>query len=122
MTRRLWPLGLHAMAVADLSMSLGAREGVRAASPSGVRVVRLYFLIVFVSSLAAVVFAVEGRFPGGLFLFPPNVDWVPPLSSEAWLAAFALHQQDPVFAACGGASSLEEFRTLYGWEWLRRAS
>src|SRR5712692_11536232 len=27
-----------------------------------------------------------------------------------------------VFAACGGASSLEEFRTLYGWERLRRGS
>jgi len=110
------------MAVADLSMSLGALSGARAASPSVVRVVRIYFLIVFVLSLAAVVFAVEGRFPGGLFLFPPSVDWVPPLSSDAWLAAFSIHQQDPVFAACGGASSLEEFRTLYGWEWLRRGS
>ncbi len=110
------------MAVADLSMSLGALSGARAASLSVVRVVRIYFLIVFVLSLAALVFAVEGRLPGGLFLYPPNVDWVPPLSSESWLAAFALHQQDPVFAACGGAASLEEFRTLYGWEWLRRGS
>jgi cytochrome c oxidase assembly protein subunit 15 len=36
--------------------------------------------------------------------------------------AFALHQQDPIYAACGGSQSFAEFVTLYWWEWARRAS
>ncbi|HEV3184819.1 MAG TPA: COX15/CtaA family protein [Xanthobacteraceae bacterium] len=92
------------------------------ASARAVRPVRLYFLILFALGLAAFVFAVKGRFPAGLFLYPPPVDWLPPRSGTQWLAAFAAHQQDPIFAACGGAQSLKEFQTLYWWEWLRQAS
>jgi cytochrome c oxidase assembly protein subunit 15 len=84
--------------------------------------VQVYFAAVFVVSLAAFVLGVEGRFPGGLFVYPPPVDWVPPLAREQWLAAFALHQQDPIYAACGGSQSFDEFQTLYWWEWARRAS
>jgi cytochrome c oxidase assembly protein subunit 15 len=110
------------MAVAELPISLAARADAGAALPRAVRQVRLYFLIVFALGLAAFIFGVDGRFPGGLFLYPPPVDWMPPLSSDQWSAAFAAHQQDPVFAACGAAQSLGEFQTLYWWEWLRQAS
>jgi Cytochrome oxidase assembly protein len=110
------------MAVAEFPVALTARAQAGAALPRAVRQVRLYFLILFVLGLAAFIFGVEGRFPGGLFLYPPPVDWIPPLARDQWVAAFAIHQQDPVFAACGGAQSLAEFQTLYGWEWLRRAS
>jgi heme A synthase len=110
------------MAVAELPISLAARADAGAVLPRAVRQARLYFLIVFVVSLAAFILGVEGRFPGGLFLYPPPVDWIPPLSSDRWSVAFAAHQQDPVFAACGGAQSLAEFQTLYRWEWLRQAS
>jgi cytochrome c oxidase assembly protein subunit 15 len=90
--------------------------------PRAVRQVQIYFATVFVASLAAFVLGVEGRFPGGLFIYPPPVDWIPPLAREQWLAAYALHQQDPIYAACGGSQSLDEFQTLYWWEWARRAS
>jgi heme A synthase len=113
---------LTAMAVAEFPVASIARAQAGAVLPRAVRQARLYFLVLFVVGLAAFIFGVEGRFPGGLFLYPPPVDWIPPLGRDPWLAAFALHQQDPVFAACGGAQSLEEFQTLYGWEWLRRAS
>jgi cytochrome c oxidase assembly protein subunit 15 len=93
-----------------------------AVRPRALGPVRLYFLIVFALGLAAFILGVEGRFPAGLFLYPPPVDWVPPLSGAQWQAAFALHLQDPIFAACGGTQSLEEFQTLYWWEWLHRAS
>ena len=112
---------LAAMAVAEFPVALTTRAQARAVLPRAARQARLYFLVVFVLGLAAFIFGVEGRFPGGLFLYPPPVDWIPPLGRDQWLAAFALHQQDPVFAACGGAQSLEEFQTLYWWEWLRRA-
>jgi len=110
------------MAVADFSISFGTPVAARRAVPRVVRHVQFYFLVLFVVGLAALIFGVEGRFPAGLYLFPPSVSWLPPLSPDVWQAAFAAHQQDPAYAACGGTVSLEEFRTLYWWEWLHRAS
>jgi cytochrome c oxidase assembly protein subunit 15 len=110
------------MAVAELPFAVSARAEAPAAVPRIVRQVQVYFAAVFVVSLAAFVLGIEGRFPGGLFIYPPPVDWIPPLAREQWLMAFALHQQDPIYAACGGAQSLDEFVTLYWWEWARRAS
>jgi heme a synthase len=110
------------MAVAELPLAVSAQAAAPAGVPRAVRQVQVYFAAVFVVSLAAFVLGVEGRFPGGLFVYPPPVDWIPPLAHEQWLAAFALHQQDPIYAACGGSQSLEEFQTLYWWEWGRRAS
>jgi heme a synthase len=110
------------MAVAELTFAVSTRAEAPAGASRAVRHVQLYFAGVFVVSLAAFVLGIEGRFPGGLFIFPPAVDWIPPLSREQWLMAFALHQQDPIYAACGGSQSLDEFVTLYWWEWARRAS
>jgi len=110
------------MTVAELPLAVSARAAASAETPRVVRQVQVYFAAVFVVGLAAFVLGVEGRFPGGLFVYPPPVDWIPPLAREQWLAAFALHQQDPIYAACGGAQSFEEFQTLYWWEWGRRAS
>ncbi|HVY56695.1 MAG TPA: COX15/CtaA family protein [Xanthobacteraceae bacterium] len=85
--------------------------------------VRAYLLLLALLSLAAFVFGIENRLTAtGLYFFPPPVDWVPPLAEADWAEAFARHQQDPVFAACGGSGSIEEFRALYWWEWLRRLS
>jgi heme A synthase len=93
-------------------------------APAGavVRAARIYFLIVAALGLAALVLGVENRFTPGLFPIAPPVDVVPPLGEQAWYAAFARHQQDPIFAACGGSENFAQFRLLYGWEWLRRAS
>jgi cytochrome c oxidase assembly protein subunit 15 len=110
------------MAVAELPIAVSGRVAVPVRVPRAVRAVQVYFAAVFVVSLAAFVLGVEGRFPGGLFVYPPPVDWIPPLGREQWLAAFALHQQDPIYAACGGSQSFDEFQTLYWWEWGRRAS
>jgi heme a synthase len=110
------------MAVAELSVAVSARAEARAAAPPAVRQVQVYFAAVFVMSLAAFALGIEGRFPGGLFIYPPPIDLIPPLSREQWLMAFALHQQDPIYAACGGSQSLDEFVTLYWWEWARQAS
>jgi cytochrome c oxidase assembly protein subunit 15 len=110
------------MAVAELPYAVSAPAAASAAVPRAVRQVQVYFAAVFVVGLAAFALGVEGRFPGGLFVYPPPVDWIPPLAREQWFAAFALHQQDPIYAACGGSQSLDEFQTLYWWEWARRAS
>ena len=110
------------MAVAELPFAVSARAEAPVAVPRVVRQVQVYFAAVFVVSLGAFVLGIEGRFPGGLFIYPPPVDWIPPLSRDQWLMAFALHQQDPIYAACGGSQSFGEFETLYWWEWARRAS
>jgi cytochrome c oxidase assembly protein subunit 15 len=111
------------MAVADdLTWLAGDAE---AATPSraAVRVVRLWFGVLSVIGLAALVFGIENRLaPTGAFLFAPPVALVPPLTEAAWLRDFAIHQQDPVFIACGGTESLAQFKALYLWEWLRRVS
>jgi cytochrome c oxidase assembly protein subunit 15 len=85
--------------------------------------VRLYFGVLALLSLGAFVFGFENRFISyGAIRVPPPVDWIPPLSAQEWSEAFAIHQRDPVFAACGGTESLALFRVLYWWEWLQRAS
>jgi len=84
--------------------------------------VRLYFLILAVLGLAALALGIGNRLTPDLFAVAPPVDLLPPLREQAWFGAFTLHQQDPVFAACGGAENLAQFKVLYWWEWLRRAS
>jgi heme a synthase len=117
------------MAVAEypigVSPDVQTTAGVRAASAgvAAVAPMRLYFLVLAAASLIAFVFGVENRLTSdGLFNLPPDVDWLPPLTAQDWFAAFTRHQQDPVFAACGGTESLAEFKTLYWWEWGRQAS
>src|SRR6202011_4739011 len=110
------------MAVAELPVAVSRRAEAPAAMPRVVRQVQVYFAAVFVMSVGAFVLGIEGRFPGGLFIYPPPVDWLPPLSRDQWLMAFALHQQDPIYAACGGSPSFGEFLTLFWGELGRGAS
>jgi cytochrome c oxidase assembly protein subunit 15 len=101
-----------------------AASAVAAAAPARAEVltVRIYFLMLTVLGLAALVLNVENRLTPDLFAIAPPVDLLPPMSDQAWFGAFTLHQQDPVFAACGGSENLAQFKVLYWWEWLRRAS
>jgi heme a synthase len=94
-----------------------------APSRVAVRAMRLYFVALALLGIVALVFGIENRIaPTGAFLFAPPVDLVPPLTAPAWFGAFAAHQQDPVFIACGGSEGLDQFKALYWWEWLRQAS
>jgi len=91
-------------------------------APASARMVRLYFLTLAALGLAGLALGIENRLTPGLFAIAPPVDLVPPLSDQAWSGAFVLHQQDPVFSACGGSENLAQFKVLYWWEWLRRGS
>jgi cytochrome c oxidase assembly protein subunit 15 len=98
-------------------------SAVAAPSRAAVRAMRLAFVALALLGIAALIFGIENRIaPTGAFLFAPPVDIVPPMSAAAWFGAFAAHQQDPVFIACGGTESLDQFKALYWWEWLRQAS
>jgi heme A synthase len=110
------------MAIAHDVTWLGGGIGV-VPSPAALRAMQLYFVALALIGVAALVFGVENRVaPTGAFLFAPPVDLVPPLTAPAWFGAFAAHQQDPLFIACGGTESLKQFKALYWWEWLRQAS
>jgi cytochrome c oxidase assembly protein subunit 15 len=111
------------MAVAEHLIASEDDAPVRAIPMAGIGAMRLYFAILSLLAIAAFVLGVENRFTAtGLFVLPPPVDLLPPLTGESWARAFAIHQQDPAFAACGGTETLAQFKLLYWWEWLRRAS
>ena len=93
-----------------------------ASARAEVRTLRIYFLMLTVLGVAALMLNIGNRLTPDLFAIAPPVDLLPPMSDQAWFGAFTLHQQDPVFAACGGSENLAQFKVLYWWEWLRRAS
>jgi hypothetical protein len=81
-----------------------------------------------VFGLMVFVLGVGNRFTRGpLFIYIPEVGLVPPLGKAAWQQAFVIHQQNPLFALCGGyqvggMESLTVYQLLYMWEWLRIGS
>jgi cytochrome c oxidase assembly protein subunit 15 len=108
---------------ADHLIVLDGDASARPVPAAGVAPVRVYFAVLSLLAVAAFVLGVANRFTAsGLFVLSPAVDWLPPLSGQAWSGAFAIHQQDPAFAACGGTDTLAQFKLIYWWEWLRRAS
>jgi len=110
------------MAIAELPIASIGEIRAPAIATAAAPAVRVYFAVLSLLSLGAFVFGVENRFiSDGLIRAPPSVDWIPPLSAQEWFEAFAVHQRDPAFAACGGTESLALFKVLYWWEWLRRA-
>jgi heme a synthase len=112
------------MAVAEqLIASEPAVRTTPAASTGDASLGQSWFAVLSLLALVAFVLGVENRFTSaGLFVLPPPVDWIPPLADQDWSRAFAIHQQDPAFAACGGTETIAQYKLLYGWEWLRRAS
>jgi cytochrome c oxidase assembly protein subunit 15 len=113
------------MAAIDLPIALSATAPARplAAAAAAARLMRIYYVLLAAIGLAAFVLNVDNRLTSaGLFFFTPPLDLIPPLSAAKWSQAYSLHQQDPVFTACGGSESLEDFKLLYMWNWFARAS
>jgi cytochrome c oxidase assembly protein subunit 15 len=50
----------------------------------------------------------------------PIVGAVPPLSKADWQEAFAAYQKIPEYTELKRGMSLEEFKTIYWWEWAHR--
>jgi heme a synthase len=89
---------------------------------------RVFMAVAAVAGCLAFVLGVGNRFTRGpLFIYIPEVDLIPPLGKAAWQQAFVIHQQNPLFALCGGyqvggMESLTVYQMLYMWEWLRAGS
>jgi cytochrome c oxidase assembly protein subunit 15 len=50
----------------------------------------------------------------------PVVGVVPPLNESAWQAEFEKYQAIPQYRAMNSGMSLEQFKTIYWWEWTHR--
>jgi heme a synthase len=50
----------------------------------------------------------------------PLIGWLPPLSEEAWLRAFALYQNSPEYLKVNAWMGLEDFRRIFWWEYVHR--
>ena len=87
------------------------------------RPVRLWLYAVAALVLAMVLVGGATRLTeAGLSIteWKPVTGVVPPLSHEAWQAAFAQYQATAQYRAMNGGMSLEAFKTIYWWEWAHR--
>ena len=50
----------------------------------------------------------------------PVTGMLPPLSQEAWQAEFGKYRQIPQYRELNRGMSLDEFKTIYWWEWSHR--
>ncbi len=48
------------------------------------------------------------------------MDTLPPLTEEAWARAFALYRETPEFRLKNFWMGLQDFKTIYLWEWVHR--
>src|SRR4051812_26891647 len=85
--------------------------------------VRLWLYVVAV--LMVVTLAVGGATrltESGLSIveWKPVTGVLPPMSQDAWAAEFGKYQQIPQYRELNRGMSLQEFKTIYWWEWTHR--
>ena len=90
----------------------GARRGIRA-----------WLLVIF--ALVAVMIAVGGLTrltDSGLSIteWKPVTGAIPPLNAADWAAEFAKYQASPVFQLQNTAMTLDQFKSIFWWEWGHR--
>jgi cytochrome c oxidase assembly protein subunit 15 len=85
--------------------------------------IRVWLMVLF--ALVAVMIAVGGMTrltDSGLSIteWAPVTGAMPPLSAADWDAEFAAYQATPQYALMNRGMTMEEFRTIYWWEWGHR--
>ena len=104
-------------------VAVGLSSNAATAAGDGFRAVRgwLLFLIALVFAMVLVGGATRLT-ESGLSITEWNLvsGAVPPLSAEAWDAAFALYRQSPQYDLLNQGMSLQDFKTIYWWEWAHR--
>ena len=87
------------------------------------RAIRLWLYAVAALVLAMVLVGGATRLTeSGLSIteWKPVMGVLPPLSPDAWQAAFEKYQAIPQYREMNGGMSLDEFKTIYWWEWTHR--
>src|SRR5215208_4775356 len=98
--------------------------GIAAEVPSHRHAMRLWLLAV--AGLMVVTLLVGGATrltESGLSIveWKPVIGIVPPLDAAAWQAEFEKYQAIPQYRERYAGMSLDEFKTIYWWEWTHRA-
>jgi len=92
-------------------------------SDTHTRTMRLWLYAVAALVLAMVLVGGATRLTeSGLSIteWKPVTGVVPPLSHDAWQAAFEQYRATPQYRAMNSGMSLEAFKTIYWWEWAHR--
>jgi cytochrome c oxidase assembly protein subunit 15 len=109
------------MIVYEDSANSGVAPG--AAAEAGLRPVAAWlFLCCGLIFLMVVVGGITRLTLSGLSIteWKPVIGIVPPLSATEWAAEFAKYQHIPEYRAIHFAMSLDEFKSIYYWEYLHR--
>ena len=113
---------VRAPATSDLTMTESLSD-TRTLSDTHTRAIRLWLYAVAALVLAMVLVGGATRLTeSGLSIteWKPVMGVLPPLSENAWQAAFEKYQVIPQYRAMNAGMSLDEFRTIYWWEWTHR--
>ena len=105
-------------AVADASVTF-----VPASRPDALRPVRAWLYLLAALVVAMVSVGGATRLTGsGLSIteWKPVTGALPPLSQAAWLAEFDKYRLIPQYELINKGMSLEEFKSIYFWEWGHR--
>jgi cytochrome c oxidase assembly protein subunit 15 len=103
--------------------SFAIRSGATRAEPRGTRAARLWLgalmLLVFTMVLVGGATRLTGS---GLSIteWRPVTGAVPPLSDAMWQVEFDRYRDSPQYDLLNAGMSLEEFKTIYWWEWAHR--
>src|SRR3954471_11742652 len=99
------------------------RAGRGEGAKSGLAAVRVWLFALAALVVAMVAVGGATRLTGsGLSIteWRPVTGAVPPLTQEAWLAAFATYRASPQYELLNQGMSVDEFRFIYWWEWSHR--
>ncbi len=108
------------------SLAKSSADALPASAPAKARHIRA--LRIWLAAIAALIVAmilVGGATrltDSGLSIteWQPILGAIPPLSEADWTEAFAAYQQIPEYTELKRGMSLEEFKTIYWWEWAHR--
>lgn len=92
-------------------------------APAAPRAVALWLLVCAAMIFAMVVIGGVTRLTeSGLSIaeWKPVTGAVPPLTQEAWQEEFARYQQIPEYRARNEGMTLDEYKTIYWWEYIHR--
>jgi cytochrome c oxidase assembly protein subunit 15 len=100
-------------------------EGDRSAALSGRRLRALRIWLGTLAALIALMILVGGATrltESGLSIaeWKPVMGAIPPLSDADWTQAFEAYKQIPQYTELNRGMSLDEFKTIYWWEWTHR--
>src|SRR5215213_3868014 len=110
-------------ALTEVVAASGRARGGKGARRRPAGAVRVWLIALAALVVAMVAVGGATRLTGsGLSIteWRPVTGAVPPLSPEAWETEFAKYRASPQYELLNRGMSLEEFKTIYAWEWGHR--